>query len=44
MVLHNNLIGNLENYKLHVGDLAPGVYIVRSKNRKQLGTGKFIKE
>ncbi len=44
LMLDNNLIGNLENYVINVGEFAPGVYIVKSKNRKQLGTGKFIKE
>jgi len=44
IVLHNNLIGNLENYQLQVGNLAPGIYLVKSLNRKQIGTGRFIKE
>jgi hypothetical protein len=44
VVLHNNLVGNLENYELQVGELASGVYIVKSRNRKQVGTGRFIKE
>ncbi len=44
LMLDNNLIGNLENYVINVGEFAPGVYIVKSKNRKQLGAGEFIKE
>jgi len=44
MVLHNNLLGKLENYELHVGGLASGVYIIRSRSRNQLGTGRFVKE
>jgi hypothetical protein len=44
LVLHNNLIGVLENYSINVEALVPGVYIVKSKNRKQLGSGKFVKE
>ena len=44
MVLQNNLVGILENYEIQVGEFAPGVYIVKSRNGKQLGTGMFIKE
>ncbi|HIA06674.1 MAG TPA: T9SS type A sorting domain-containing protein [Flavobacteriales bacterium] len=44
MVLHNNLIGVLKNYSINVDALVPGIYIVKSKNRKQLGAGKFVKE
>jgi len=44
VVLHNNLLGQLENYELYVGELASGVYIVRSRSRNQLGTGRFVKE
>jgi hypothetical protein len=44
LMFADNLIGNLENYVINVSEFAAGVYIVKSKNRKQLGTGEFIKE
>mgnify|MGYP003632930211 CR=1 FL=1 len=44
IILRNNLIGNLKDYKVNVSMLSDGMYIVKVKNRRQLGVGKFIKE
>ena len=44
VILRNNLIGNLKDYKVDVSKLSDGMYIVKVKNRRQLGIGKFIKE
>jgi len=43
MILRNNLIGNLKDYDVDVSKLSSGMYIVKVKNRRQLGIGKFIK-
>ena len=44
VILRNNLIGNLKDYQVDVSKLSDGMYIVKVKNRRQLGIGKFIKE
>jgi len=44
VILTNNLIGNLKDYMVDVRKLSSGMYIVKVKNRRQLGIGKFIKE
>jgi len=44
IIIRNNLIGNLKDYKVDVSKLSDGMYIVKVKNRRQLGIGKFIKE
>jgi len=44
LILRNNLLGNLENYKVDIKELSSGMYIVKVKNRRQLGIGKFIKK
>jgi len=44
IIFSNNLIGNLEDYEVNVSKLSSGIYIVKVKNKRQLGLGKFIKE
>jgi len=43
VILQNNLIGNLDKYNVDVSKLPSGVYIIKAKNKRQLGVGIFIK-
>ena len=44
IILRNNLIGDLKDYTVDVSKISSGLYIVKVKNKRQLGIGKFIKE
>lgn len=44
VILSNNLIGHLKDYKLDVRELSYGAYIIKVKNKRQLSIGRFIKE
>jgi hypothetical protein len=45
-ILNNNLIGNLSNYQIDVSRFTSGIYIVKVRNKREIGIGigKFIKE